>query len=249
MQPGERLVVMTPGGGGLGAPEARDAALVDRGRPRGAHDRSPRTRMSAVSREVDLLVLGSGAGGMTAALTAAILGLDVMVVEKAEFVGGTSARSAGSVWVPNSRHSPPGSDDPEQGPAYLRAALGNRLRESMVLAFLRAGPEMIEFLEDNSAVAFRAYAHHPDYLATLRARHSPAACWSPCRSMRRCLASISQPAPAAAGIHVVRRHDGRSHRHRPSAERDEVARVDAAVARRSWPLRRTVCASAAARGW
>jgi succinate dehydrogenase/fumarate reductase flavoprotein subunit len=122
--------------------------------------------MSA-TRDVDLLVLGSGAGGMTAALTAAILGLDVMVVEKTQFVGGTSARSAGSVWVPNSRHSPPGSDDPDKALLYLRAALGNRLRESMMLAYLRAGPEMVAFLEDNSAVAFRPYAYHPDYLATL----------------------------------------------------------------------------------
>jgi succinate dehydrogenase/fumarate reductase flavoprotein subunit len=123
--------------------------------------------MSLASREVDLIVLGSGAGGMTAALTAAILGLDVVLVEKTEFVGGTSARSAGSVWVPNSRHSTPGKDDPEKALLYLRSALGNRIRESMVHAYLDAGPDMIAFLEDNSDVAFRPYAYHPDYLATL----------------------------------------------------------------------------------
>ena len=60
--------------------------------------------MDAIPSEVDLLVLGAGAGGMTAALSAAILGLDVVLIEKAETVGGTTARSAGSVWVPNSRH-------------------------------------------------------------------------------------------------------------------------------------------------
>jgi succinate dehydrogenase/fumarate reductase flavoprotein subunit len=123
--------------------------------------------MSPASREVDLVVLGSGAGGMTAALTAAILGLDVVLVEKTQFVGGTSARSAGSVWVPNSRHSPPGKDDPDKALLYLRACLGNRIREPMVHAYLDAGPDMIAFLEDNSEVAFRPYAYHPDYLATL----------------------------------------------------------------------------------
>jgi len=123
--------------------------------------------MSLASRQVDLIVLGSGAGGMTAALTAAIFGLDVALVEKTQLVGGTSARSAGSVWVPNSRHSAPGTDDPDKALLYLRCALGNRMREAMTHAYLDAGPAMIALLEDNSEVAFRPYAHHPDYLATL----------------------------------------------------------------------------------
>jgi succinate dehydrogenase/fumarate reductase flavoprotein subunit len=118
-------------------------------------------------RHVDLLVLGSGAAGMTAALTASVLGLDVLVIEKTEVVGGTTARSAGSLWVPNSRHSPPGRDNPENALRYLRAVLGNRLDETRVRAFLGAAPEMVAFLEDNTAVAFRAYAHHPDYRATV----------------------------------------------------------------------------------
>jgi succinate dehydrogenase/fumarate reductase flavoprotein subunit len=96
-----------------------------------------------------------------------VLGLDVLLVEKTDVVGGTSARSAGSLWVPNSRHSPPGSDSPENALHYLRAVLGNRLDETRVRAFLGAAPEMVAFLEDNTAVALRAYAHHPDYRATL----------------------------------------------------------------------------------
>src|SRR5215470_12366991 len=118
-------------------------------------------------RQVDLLVVGGGAAGMTAALTAAVLGLDVLLVEKTEVVGGTTARSAGSLWVPNSRHSPPGRDHPDNALRYLRAVLGNRFDETRVRAFLGATPEMVAFLEDNTAVAFRAYAHHPDYRATL----------------------------------------------------------------------------------
>ena len=122
--------------------------------------------MVSLPREVDVLVLGSGAGGMTAALTAATLGLDVALVEKAAVLGGTTARSAGSVWIPNSRHAPV-TDSPDNA---LRLS-AQRARQSAArvvrLAFLRAGPEMVAFLEDRTTVAFRPYAHHPDYLATL----------------------------------------------------------------------------------
>ncbi len=104
---------------------------------------------------------------MTAALTGAVLGLDVLLVEKTDRIGGTSARSAGSLWVPNSRHSPRGADSFHKALTYLRGAVGNRLDEDRAAAFLRAAPEMVDFLEDNSAVRLRAYPHHPDYLATL----------------------------------------------------------------------------------
>jgi succinate dehydrogenase/fumarate reductase flavoprotein subunit len=123
--------------------------------------------VSDIPPEVDLLVLGAGAGGMTATLTAAVLGLRVLLVEKTGLVGGTSARSAGSVWVPNSRHSPPGKDSIEKALTYLQQAVGNGLDTDRATAFLRAAPEMVEFLEDNTAVRFRAYPYHPDYLAAL----------------------------------------------------------------------------------
>lgn len=120
-----------------------------------------------MTRDVDLLVLGAGAGGMTAALTGSVFGLDVLLVEKTGLVGGTTAFSAGSVWVPNSRHSPSGADGPDKALRYLTAALGNRLDESRIRAFLQAAPDMVAFLEDNTQVALRAYAYHPDYLASL----------------------------------------------------------------------------------
>ena len=116
--------------------------------------------------EVDLLVLGAGAGGMTAALIAAALGLDVLLVEKTAVVGGTTAISAGSIWVPGSHHSPSG-DDRENARRYLCAAIGGRLRTALADAFLSAGPEMVRFLEQHTNVRLRAYPHHPDYLADL----------------------------------------------------------------------------------
>jgi succinate dehydrogenase/fumarate reductase flavoprotein subunit len=128
-------------------------------------DRRP--TVSDIPLEVDLLVLGAGAGGMTAALTAAVLGLRVLLIEKIELVGGTSARSAGSVWVPNSRHSPPGADSIDKAFTYLQQAVGNRLATDHATTFLHAAPEMVDFLEDNTPVRFRGYPYHPDYLATL----------------------------------------------------------------------------------
>jgi succinate dehydrogenase/fumarate reductase flavoprotein subunit len=116
--------------------------------------------------EVDLLVLGAGAGGMTAALVAAVLGLDVLLVEKTAVIGGTTAISAGSIWVPGSHHGPPG-DDAAHARRYLQAAIGNRLRAALSDAFLAAGPEMVRFLEQHTAVRLRAYPYHPDYLADL----------------------------------------------------------------------------------
>ncbi len=123
--------------------------------------------MDDIPAEVDLIILGAGAGGMTAALTGAVLGLDVLLVEKTDQVGGTSALSAGSVWVPNSRHGAPGADSFDKALAYLRNAVGNRLSEDRAAAFLRAAPEMVDFLEDNTTVRLRAYPYHPDYLTTL----------------------------------------------------------------------------------
>ena len=110
-------------------------------------------------------MLGSGAGGMTAALTAKTRGLDVLLVEKTELIGGTTARSAGSVWVPNSHHSPAGNDSVEKTLTYLRGVIGNRLNEAMARAFLAAAPAMVDFLEGHTSVTFRPYAHHPDYEA------------------------------------------------------------------------------------
>lgn len=123
--------------------------------------------MSVLADQVDLLVIGSGVGGMTAALTGALEGLNVMLIEKCAVVGGTSARSAGSVWLPNTHLSPNSDDSVDNALTYLRAAVGNRLDQDRASAFLRTAPEMTLRLEQEAGLALRAYPHHPDYLATL----------------------------------------------------------------------------------
>jgi glycine/D-amino acid oxidase-like deaminating enzyme len=148
--------------------------------------------MHQIPAEVDLLVLGAGAGGMTAALSAAILGLDVVLIEKAATVGGTTARSAGSVWVPNSGHDKTG-DTRAQALRYLQGTVGNRLRSEMADAFLDNAPRMVDFLEAHSDVRFRAMRTIPTMRPALPARPRRAACWSRCRSMRACWDATSPP--------------------------------------------------------
>ena len=123
--------------------------------------------MSKLPVEVDLLVIGSGAAGMTAALTGSLEGLNVLLVEKRNVVGGTSALSAGSLWLPNTHLNPYDDDSFEISLTYLREAIGNRLDQSRARAFLQAAPEMTQRLQQEAGLRLRAYPHHPDYLATL----------------------------------------------------------------------------------
>jgi succinate dehydrogenase/fumarate reductase flavoprotein subunit len=122
----------------------------------------------ATSHSCDVLVAGSGAGGMAAAITARAQGLDVLVVEKAPLAGGTTARSGGWLWIPC---SPPAqragvADDREAAWAYLRHEAGNHFDPERVDAFLTHGPRMVEFFEAETSVRFElgpAFAdYHPD---------------------------------------------------------------------------------------
>src|SRR5512136_1310413 len=80
-----------------------------------------------VANDYDVVVIGAGAGGMTAAAVAATRGLRVIVIEKTSTIGGTTAISGGMVWVPNtSKHdSGEAQDTPEQAAAYLEAVVGS----------------------------------------------------------------------------------------------------------------------------
>lgn len=115
-------------------------------------------------REVDVLVFGAGMGGMTAALIAALEGLDVLLCEKTDQVGGTTSTSAGTVWIPGSRQAVRDGvpDKIEDARRFLAAEIGPRalgVRE----AFLAAGPKALDYLEGRSEVKFAAPPHHPDY--------------------------------------------------------------------------------------
>jgi succinate dehydrogenase/fumarate reductase flavoprotein subunit len=115
-------------------------------------------------REVDVLVFGAGMGGMCAALFAAHEGLDALLCEKTDQVGGTTSTSAGTVWIPGStqakRNGVPDSVDDAR--RFLEAEIGPRalgVRE----AFLEAGPAALDYLDARTEVKFRAPPRHPDY--------------------------------------------------------------------------------------
>lgn len=112
----------------------------------------------------DIVVLGAGAAGMAAAATAASLQKKVLLIESSQFVGGTSALSAGSVRVPNS--GLPGADSGlEDARTYLDAVVGNWSSRAMRSSFLERGPEMIAHLDRIGAIDLAPYAYHLDYLA------------------------------------------------------------------------------------
>ncbi|WP_380874304.1 FAD-binding protein [Sphingomonas sp. DBB INV C78] len=113
----------------------------------------------------DLVVLGSGAAGMTAALTAAEHGAKVLVVEKGEKVGGTSAWSGGQIWIPCNPHQKAfGKEDSREKALTYLASMSNGLIEpQMAEAYVDGGIEMVSFLEANTPVRFMAVPHFPDY--------------------------------------------------------------------------------------
>lgn len=113
----------------------------------------------------DVIVVGSGAGGLSAAITAAKAGLDVLVVEKSEYIGGSTAVSGGAMWIPENPHAQKvgHADTREAALTYLEAVLGNRLRPDLMRAFLDNGPEMVRFFERETALKFEARAYSPDY--------------------------------------------------------------------------------------
>tara|TARA_B110000879_G_scaffold10219_1_gene13181 strand:+ start:699 stop:2411 length:1713 start_codon:yes stop_codon:yes gene_type:complete len=120
-----------------------------------------------IPKETDLVVLGSGAAGMSAALTGAALGYKVTLIEKTDKVGGTTARSAGSIWIPNTFLDKTGNDNFKKSLTYLKKAIGNQFDLDRIEKFLKVGPDMVKFLDKKSFVKLRAYDYHPDYLATL----------------------------------------------------------------------------------
>ena len=125
----------------------------------------------------DLIVIGSGAAGLSAALFAAIKGGRVLVIERTGHIGGTSALSGATVWAPGTHHAQgvEQEDSREAVSRFLDAAVGNHSARNMREAFLDSAPAAIHTLEAHSVVKFRAYATHPDYEqqhagATMRGR-------------------------------------------------------------------------------
>ena len=124
------------------------------------------TQEPHTSEQVDVLVFGTGAAGLTAALVASTEGLTVRVFEKSALAGGTTATSGGSLWVPGAApillNTP--SVDVNLARKYLLGELGEWVRHDLLEAFLSTAPEVIDYLSQHSDVQF-AHATNPDYHA------------------------------------------------------------------------------------
>lgn len=108
---------------------------------------------------VDVVVVGSGGAGLTAAAVAAAAGLRVTVIEKTDLIGGTTAVSGGGVWIPANPHVAEADvrDSRAAAEEYLRGLSGDRLDEEVLATLLDRGPEMISFLERRFGFAFEPY--------------------------------------------------------------------------------------------
>ena len=129
---------------------------------------------------VDVLVMGSGGAGQCAAVRAHDLGLEVLIVEKGDTWGGSTAMSAGAVWLPNNRAMKAlGLEDSEdEGVKYLAHLTGGTIPEERLRTFIREGNRMIDYLADAHAPAIRLAG----VLSRLRARGSG---WAPRRAFAR----------------------------------------------------------------
>ncbi|RVX70799.1 hypothetical protein B0A52_05450 [Exophiala mesophila] len=126
-----------------------------------------RVQRDPASRQYDVIVLGSGAAGLTTAVVAAKSGLKVLVLEKSKYFGGTTAYSSGGLWIPGNKHqsSLGVSDSKDAAKTYLRNVLGTAnyaSAEKNLNAYLEAGPKMLEWIEDNTAIQYLS-APLPDY--------------------------------------------------------------------------------------
>ena len=113
----------------------------------------------------DLLVIGSGAGGLSAAVTAAHLGLKVLVMEKDPRYGGTTAWSGGWMWIPRNPLALEAGilEDIEKPLSYLKHELGAQFDEARARAFLDNGPRMVEFFRSKTALQFIDGNAMPDF--------------------------------------------------------------------------------------
>ncbi|WP_248798131.1 FAD-binding protein [Pseudomonas sp. MWU13-2105] len=118
------------------------------------------------NKQCAVLVVGSGAGALLAANRAHDCGLQVIVIEKSDRYGGTSALSGGGIWIPNNpdiRHQ----DTYDQALTYFKACTENRVPEEKLFAYLDSAPEMVTYLREQVGVKYNAVPGYSDYCQNL----------------------------------------------------------------------------------
>lgn len=131
---------------------------------------SPVCTLSEIGDEFDVIVVGTGAAGLSSALFAAARGARTLVVERTDLIGGTTAYTAGTLWIPGThlaREAGGPQDDLAAAERYLDEAVGDRSDRTLRTAFLHSGPEAITALAAEEGMELQVRPVHPDYMAEL----------------------------------------------------------------------------------
>lgn len=119
---------------------------------------------SGQTNETDVLVIGSGAGALTAAITARDQGADVLVIEKTGQIGGTSAMSGGVLWLPNSPliNAAGAQDSAEEARRYMRSVIDTPELEGHIDTFIDTIPAMVDYLQNRTPLRLDVLTRFPD---------------------------------------------------------------------------------------
>ena len=149
----------------------------------------------------DVVVVGSGAAGLAAALTAAVGGARVIVLEKAAVLGGTTAMSGAGIWIPANHHMRAAGigDSPDEALAYLRATAPpgwHNEEDALWRAFAAHAPAMLAFLEAHTPLRFEL-VQYPDLYPDAPGGKARGRMLSPLPASPRPRRSVARTASAA----------------------------------------------------
>ena len=117
-------------------------------------------------KEVDVLIVGSGAGGLMSALVASHNNAEVLVIEKDALWGGTSATSGGGIWIPASDQAAAAgfNDSTDDAFTYVRKLSADNVPDANIRAFVDNAAPMLRWMTANTAISYQAFPY-PDYHA------------------------------------------------------------------------------------